>query len=88
MAVRERGERPDKEPGMAQSKYVLLANDGSSHDCSKKALFDRTSFDLADLLEEGWRPVHETPMGQCAFYDDDGNAWEFTCVLILLTKDE
>jgi hypothetical protein len=72
---------------MSQSKYVILVNDGSSHDCSRRQLFKEPEFDLADLLADGWRPVHEIPMGRSTFYDDNGEGWEYACVLILLVKD-
>jgi hypothetical protein len=74
---------------MSQSKYVILAHDGSSHDCSQRVLFTirDNRFDLVELLEQGWRPVHETPLGRCPFYDAEGKAWEYSCVLILLVKD-
>ncbi len=72
---------------MSQSKYVILAHDGTSHDCSRQAVFNEPRYDLPRLLEEGWRPVHETPLGRCPFYDNDGEAWEYGCVLILLAKD-
>ena len=74
---------------MTQNKYVILAHDGTSHDCSRREPFPSSNdrFDLAELLEQGWRPVHETPLGPCDLYDDEGQAWGYSCVLILLTKD-
>jgi hypothetical protein len=72
---------------MSQNKYVILAHDGTSHDCSRKNLYNQAHYDLPELLEDGWRPVHETPLGRCPFYDDAGDAWEYSCVLILLVKD-
>jgi len=72
---------------MTQNKYVILAHDGTSHDCSRKALYNKTRYDLADLLEQGWRPVHETPLGRCPFRDENGEDLEYGCVLILLVKD-
>lgn len=72
---------------MSQNKYVLLCNDGTSHDCSRKALFRNIRYDLADLLEAGWRPVHETPLGQCSFTDEDGEETQHVWALILLVKD-
>jgi hypothetical protein len=62
---------------MSQNKYVLLCTDGTSHDCSRKEQNSGEHFDLAKLLEQGWRPVHETPLG----FQDQGY------VLILLVKD-
>jgi hypothetical protein len=73
---------------MSQSKYVLVANDGTSHDLSRKTVFDTNRFDLVDLLEKGWRPVHETPIGQGPFWSEEhGEFLQFACVLILLVKD-
>lgn len=72
---------------MSQNKYVLLCNDGTSHDCSRKGLFREARYDLADLLEAGWRPVHETPLGQCPYYGEDGEGGSYVWALILLVKD-
>ena len=74
---------------MTQNKYVILAHDGTSHDCSHRTNFTISDdrYDLSELLEQGWRPVHETPLGLCPFYDEKGEAWEYGCMLILLVKD-
>jgi hypothetical protein len=73
---------------MSQNKYVLVCNDGTSHDLSRRAMFHETRFDLPDLLEQGWRPVHETPLGVVNNHDPNGkvNA-QYAFVLILLVKD-
>jgi hypothetical protein len=79
-----------EEPAMTQTKYVILAHNGTSHDCSRRKPFmssDDAHFDLAELLEQGWRPVHETPLGSCNLYDAEWQAWGYSCVLIRLTKD-
>jgi hypothetical protein len=73
---------------MSQNKYVLVATDGTSHDLSNRELFTAQSFDLADLLEDGWRPVHETPLGQSPAWNEDGSeGGTFAWALILLVKD-
>jgi len=71
---------------MSQNKYVILCADGTSHDCSRKEPNSGGNYDLADLLEQGWRPVHETPLGNCPF-DEGDKLREYGCVLILLVKD-
>jgi hypothetical protein len=71
-----------------QRKYVLLANDGTSHDLSRRELFNETTFDLPDLLDQGWRPARETALGQGPFTDSEGNAaGDFSVALILLELD-
>jgi len=77
-----------QEQAMGQNKYVIVLNDGTSHDLSRREKFTETTFDLADLLDQGWRPVHETAMGRIPYYDaNGGDLGEFTAVLILLVKD-
>jgi hypothetical protein len=73
---------------MSQSKYVLVASDGTSHDLSKEELFNQLTYDLGELLEDGWRPVHETPLGRAPFIKDDGEeGTELVYALVLLVKD-
>ena len=73
---------------MTTSKYVLVCSDGTSHDLSKRKLFNDTTFDLADLLAEGWRPVHETPLGQAPAWNEDGSqVGPYVWALVLLAKD-
>jgi len=74
---------------VSQNKYVLLCNDGTSHDLSRRKRFTGRTFDLPNLLDEGWRPVHETCLGRVPWYDEEGNDdGEYSVVLILLVKDE
>jgi hypothetical protein len=73
---------------MSQYRYVLLANDGTSHDLSRRQIFNESTFDLPNLLDGGWRPVRETPLGKGPFYNPDGEELaEYSAVLILLEKD-
>jgi hypothetical protein len=73
---------------MSLHKYVLLCNDGTSHDLSRRTRFTEQTFDLPELLEQGWRPVHDTLMGRVPWYDSDGEEeGEYSVVLILLVKD-
>jgi hypothetical protein len=70
---------------MSLNKYVLVCNDGTSHDLSRRTLYSESTFDLPDLLDQGWRPVHETPMGCVPWFT--GTEYSFAVVLILLVKD-
>jgi hypothetical protein len=73
---------------VTQNKYVIVCNDGTSIDLSRRILFNEMRFDLPDLLDQGWRPVHETPMGRAPFWGAHGEEYgEFVCVLVLLVKD-
>jgi hypothetical protein len=70
------------------SKYVIVCNDGTSFDLSRRTHFDGDTYDLPYLLEEGWRPVHETPMGRAPSYGADGEEFgEFVYVLVVLAKE-
>ena len=71
-----------------QRKFVLLASDGTSHDLSRRTIYSETFFDLADLLDQGWRPVRETAIGQGPFYHPDGTPMGvYSVALILLEKE-
>jgi hypothetical protein len=71
-----------------QCKFVLLASDGTSHDLSRRKVFSETVFDLPDLLDQGWRPKRETPLGQGPFYNPDGSPLGvYSVALILLEKE-
>ncbi len=72
---------------MSDYKYVLLADDGTSHDLARRKPFTGNTFDLPELLEAGWRPVHETPMSPGAFTNADGETENYSLVLILLVRD-
>jgi hypothetical protein len=73
---------------MKQYRYVLVAGDGTSHDLSRKEQFSSfEEFDLADLLEGGWRPVRETPIGRSQWYVGK-KLMEYCVALVLLEKDE
>jgi hypothetical protein len=69
-------------------KFVLLASDGTSHDLSRRKVFSETVFDLPDLLDDGWTPVRETPIGQGPFHNPDGSPLGvYSVALILLEKE-
>jgi hypothetical protein len=73
---------------MSENKYVIVCNDGTSYDLARRSRFDGDYYDLPELLEKGWRPVHETPMGRAPSYGADGEEFgEFVYVLVLLAKD-
>jgi hypothetical protein len=70
-------------------KFILLASDGTSHDLSRRAVFTETVFDLPDLLDQGWRPVREAPIGQGPFFRSDGfPLGVYSVALILLETEE
>ncbi len=52
-----------------RTKYVVVCSDGTSHDMARRQPFaewgkERTSsYDLQDLLDQGWAPVREAGMG-------------------------
>ena len=70
---------------MSQYCYVILNNAGhswpvlSAAAAAPGAAWDQGSFVLAQLLQEGWVPVRETPMG--------GGTSQLAHALILLEKD-
>jgi hypothetical protein len=71
-----------------QRKDVLLASDGTSHHLSRRKVFNEKVFDLPDLLDEGWCPVREAPIGQGPFSNPDGSPLGvYTVALILLEKE-
>jgi hypothetical protein len=73
---------------MADFKYVLLASDGTSYDVSRHGFFHDRCKDLGPLLDGGWRPVHETPLGAGPQLDEDAEGTGQACfVLISLVKD-
>jgi hypothetical protein len=77
---------------MPQYRYVIVANDGSSHDVSRNDLFvtERPGSDHRDLpklLREGWLPVRETTMGQCEWTETRDVYRLYAAVLVLLQKD-
>src|SRR5438270_341203 len=68
---------------MRQYCYVILNNAGHSWPVLSAALPDapaeQSSFALPQLLQEGWVPVRETPMG--------GGTSQLAHALILLERD-
>ena len=70
---------------MRQYRYVIAASDGTSHDYARHEPFEDQSFDLPELLADGWRPVRETPMGQASWQTDSKHT-PYALVLILLEK--
>jgi hypothetical protein len=70
-----------------QYRYVIAASDGTSHDFSRRAAYQEQVYDdLPSLLDDGWRPVRETPMGNGQWHYK-GKVYEYPLVLILLEKD-
>jgi hypothetical protein len=70
---------------MRQYRYVIAASDGTSYDYARHEQFEDPTFDLPELLADGWRPVRETPMGQGTWLSD-GEPATYALVLILLEK--
>lgn len=54
---------------MTRYRYVIVCSNGCSHDLDREATFyphglgAATRYDLPELLENGWVPVREMPMG-------------------------
>jgi hypothetical protein len=71
---------------MKQYRYVLVAGDGASYDLSRKEACFTEESDLGGLLEQGWRPVRETPIGHGQWYVGR-KLMEYPVALILLEKD-
>ena len=70
---------------MRQFRYVMAASDGTSYDFTRRDHFESDSFDLPDLLADGWRPVRETPMAEGTWVVD-GEPTTYALVLVLLEK--
>lgn len=70
---------------MRQYRYVMAASDGTSYDFTRHDHFVTDTFDLPELLADGWRPVRETPMG-AGTWIADGESTTYALVLILLEK--
>jgi hypothetical protein len=68
---------------MKQYRYVMVSEDAQSIDLSKRANWpqdDERVFALQDLLDEGWQPVREVPLGR--------SVNDFALFLVLLEKGE
>ena len=70
---------------MRQYRFVIAASDGTSYDFARHDHFESDTFDLPELLADGWRPVRETPMGEGTWIVD-GEPVEYALVMILLEK--
>jgi hypothetical protein len=70
---------------MRQYRYVIAASDGTSYDFVRHEQFEDLTYDLPELLADGWRPVRETPMGS-GTWKADGEPATYALVLILLEK--
>jgi hypothetical protein len=71
---------------MKRYRYVIVCSNGCSQDLANNREFapyglgSRPVFDLPALLDAGWTPVRETPMG------GSGNEWA-SFALLLLERD-
>jgi len=71
---------------MKKFRYVIVSSNGCSHDLMSDEQFEpygltaRMVYDLPHLLQKGWQPVRETPMG------GSGNEW-ISYSLVLLEKE-
>ena len=70
---------------MKQYRYVIAASDGTSYDFARHDHFTGDTFDLPELIADGWRPVRETSMGQ-GVWQLDGKPVTYGLVLVLLEK--
>ena len=70
---------------MRQFRYVIAASDGTSYDYARHDHFTTDSFDLPELIADGWRPLRETPMGE-GVWVVNGEPTRYALVLILLEK--
>lgn len=54
---------------MKKFRYVIVCSNGSSYDLLRQDAFyphglgSTKEYDLTELLQKGWQPVRETPMG-------------------------
>jgi hypothetical protein len=88
VAVRDPLPEASMSDSKTTNKYVIVCNDGTSFDLSRRQHFNGDYYDLPYLLEEGWRPVHETPMGRAPSYGEDGEEFgDFVYVLVLMVKE-
>ena len=81
---------------MKRYRYVIVSSNGYSHDLAREAAFwpyesllgggDKSQMhDLPALLQKGWQPVRETPMGGNGS-NQSGGGYSFS--LVLLEKDK
>ncbi len=68
-------------------RYVIVAGDCTSQDLSQRTVFQNQFDDLPDLLEQGWRPVRETPIGPGQWFVGE-HLLNFPLVLVLLEREE
>jgi hypothetical protein len=79
---------------MKRYRYVIVCSNGKSHDLSRTGVFNPfesllgsgdMSFELPELLQKGWLPVRETPMGGNGT-NQGGGGYSFS--LVLLEKEK
>ncbi len=79
---------------MKRYRYVIVCSSGYSHDLAREAAFypfesilggGEKTHDLAVLLQKGWLPVRETPMGGNGS-NHAGGGYAFS--LVLLEKEK
>ena len=81
---------------MKRYRYVLVSSNGYSHDLARESAFhpfesilgggDKSQMhDLPELLQKGWLPVRETPMGGNGS-NHAGGGYSFS--LVLLEKEK
>jgi hypothetical protein len=81
---------------MKRYRYVIVCSTGYSHDLAREAAFQpypsllgggESTHDLPALLQKGWHPVRETPMGGNGS-NHAGGAYSFSLVLLEKEKPE
>lgn len=79
---------------MKRYRYVIVCSNGQSHDLAREAAFHPfesllgsgdKSYDLPELLQKGWQPVRETPMGGNGFQTGSSS---FSLVLLEKEKND
>src|ERR1041385_4929848 len=87
---------PSLYSAMKRYRYVLVSSNGYSHDLAREASFypfesilggGEKTHDLPALLQKGWLPVRETPMGGNGS-NHSGGGYSFSLVLLEKEKPE
>jgi hypothetical protein len=72
---------------MKEYRYVIVASDGTSHDLADRKVYSNDFHALPDLLEDGWQPVREIPIGPGQWFVGE-HLVNFPLALILLEREE
>ena len=81
---------------MKRYRYVIVSSNGYSHDLARESAFHpfesilgggEKTYDLQELLDKGWQPVRETPMGGNGS-NHGGGGYSFSLVLLEKEQDD